>query len=149
MRARTIAVYEPRDHEITGSPDQVAMVLRVAHAQGRLLTDPDLIRNSLRVLPAGRVSVQARLLTAKPVKPSGIGWAKALTIGTAVALTLFGVWLALIYAVRAVAHDVAGLVHARSLGVLVLVGLVLLWAFHSIRSGHACRGIHCDGCSRH
>jgi hypothetical protein len=149
MRARTIAVYEPRDHEITGSPDQVAMVLRVAHAQDRLRTPPEMIRRSLRTLPDGRVSVQARLMTATPVKPSSVTWARGLTIGAVVAVVSLGLWLAAFYAVRAVAHSVAVMVGNWSVGVLVMVGLVLLWAFHSVRSGHACRGMHCDGCSRH
>jgi hypothetical protein len=146
MPARTIAIYAPRDHEITGRPDQVAMVLRVAHAQGRLLTDPRMIRNSLRVLPGGQVSVQARLLTAEPVKPEGVTWAKGLTVGAAVAVALLGLWVILVYAVRAIAHDVAALVDGWNVAAIFLVGLVLLWAVRSVRTRHVCRGMHCDDC---
>jgi hypothetical protein len=149
-------VYEPREHQITGYPDEVASALRLARVQERLLSDPAIIRNTVVRHPDGRVSVQARMLTAHPVpsrwarfwEGSGGALAVALGIGTACSAFLGSLILAGYYALTGMWHAVAAL-HLGPMFAAVLLAGPILWIIRVVIFRPACPGLHCGGCLRH
>jgi len=146
-----LAVDEPRTHEITGAPHEVAMVLRVARLNDRLRSSEVELRRSLVEWPDGRVSVRAVLQT--PVPPERRSHPVAREVGRALAraslfvAVLGGLAAVAVYAVAALLSRAADAVDGGRVAGVAL-GALILWLLFSVRRGHACRGIHCDGCSR-
>lgn len=145
MRAKILAVYgPPRRHEITGPWPAVGAALDCAERSGRLVTDRAQVLRGVRRLPDGRVQVRVDLLErTKPRREFPVAHALLLASGFAVAV--FGLILAVVYALAAMVVEALGSQSVR--GVLAVTTLVVvLWLVKSVTSGHACRGIHCAGC---
>jgi hypothetical protein len=153
VRSRIVAVHEPRLHELTGHPEQVANVLRLAHAQGRLSPgELQAVRASVVRHPDGRVSLQARLLSPGPQRSrwesfwdgAGGAWVAALGIGLAGAAGLLGLLLAVQYALAALVHASAPY---RPLLLPVLVVLAVLGLLARL-GRRRCPGVtvHCGDC---
>jgi hypothetical protein len=145
-------VYEPREHQITGYPDEVASALRLARVQERLLSDPAIIRNTVVRHPDGRVSVQARMLTAQApprrTHPVAREVTRSLVLASLFVAASAVVMAGVVYALLTLLRHAIAAVHWGPVLTGALVVLLILWIIRVVTSGHACRGIHCDGCSR-
>jgi hypothetical protein len=143
----------PRREPIVGYPEEVAMVLRMRHQMGRLLTRPEDI--SIRPLPNGKVVTTVTLLVPATRRPARPVLAPRKQDSTAAALgkgLLFGAGLLLVSAAL-----VVGAIWAvvASVGLPAIVGTVTVIAIAGLLlSGtgkSACAGIvqHCGGCRKH
>lgn len=152
----------PTTRTIVGDPDHIAMVLRIQHQRGNLLTDPRTIvprlldsgsyavKVELRSapeavkagVPAERLALRARLRAWDRANPTSGAIAKALAFVLALTALAGGIIVGLIALLSEALSAVAGYAGLGLLAVFVVVALLVGGA----RSGHTS---HADGYGFH
>jgi hypothetical protein len=135
-------------HVITGDRGHVFAALRLAQAEGRLVSVTD-----SQVLPDQRVRVLAHLRTParsrwEQVRRWLIVAAKAAAVLAAVAAAGALVWLVLLGVIWVIALVTAVIAwtHAHLVGIAVGVVALVLFLGFCLSSGGGCGGMHCGGC---
>lgn len=150
MKGKVVDVTDQHDRIIVGSQDAVENALLAAHVRGVLMPN----RPAVLHLPDGRVAVKARIL--EPVVPtetateptsrerSGrrLSRRERLVVGTGVGV--IGATGMAGYAGYVTDASTVG-DFTGAIGGMALVALVLA-AIAGIKSGVACRRLHCPGC---
>lgn len=150
-RTTTIATYVPTSTTVVGTDTAVAAILRAADREHRLLTDPGTIAATFVRLPDGRVSVRVDMLLPRPAPPRAmptLGIARALALSLSFVAALFVVGTAVIFALRPLLMGVGRFAESGGALAAVIVLLFAGWLVLSVKRRHACKGLHCDGCSR-
>lgn len=135
------------ERTIIGTDDEITQVLRHQAALGRVLTPVDRLR-PVRMRDGKWKLVVTLATPLPPARPLRAWWfrhGRTAKLAAAILLSTGALFVLGALAVQAVIRTVAAVRDFGGLGAL-LVAVLILWLAMSIKRGHPCKGLHCEGC---